>query len=258
MNQSATQAAFDKQSLPAGTFSWSADSKTMTYKPSTALLYAQATAPATVQARLYSFSLGVASKSLAGVPLASAETFRFTTSREFALTLTPTELWSVKAPGLTSTWPSTPAAVNDATQCLASANCTSVPVGDDPAKLGVRAVLRYNPALPLGAFVEDARMYVGIAFSNGSVTNFGSLQVATSPSVLAAGAPTGATFTFNVGPNGSTTTANVLIPGLISNGSFNATDLFLSVQWSVANDGDSARDDIGLSDGFILTHYLLP
>ena len=256
MNQAATEAAFDKQTLPVGTFTWSADSKTMTYTPSTPLLYAQATAPATVQAKLYSCSLGSASKSLAGAQLAAAKTFGFTTLREFSLTLTPSERWSVKAPSSATTWPTTPAAANDATQCTGS--CASVPVGDDQAKIGVRSVFRYNTVLPPGAFVEDARMYIGIAFSNGSVANFGSLQLATAPNVLAAGAPTGAVFTFNIGATGTTTTSNVLVPGVISNGSFNTTDLFLSVQWSVATDGDSASDNISLSDGFILTHYLLP
>ena len=81
---------------------------------------------------------------------------------------------------------------------------------------------------------------------------------AKAPNLLGAGIPTGAVFSFTVGPNGTLTTANVLAPGLITSGSFGTNDLYVSVQWSVATDSDAAYDNISITDGHLLTHYLIP
>jgi len=245
MDRGATEAAFDKQSLPAGSFSWSADSKTMTYKPSTPLAYATATAPATPQARLYSFQIRESATSAAGVRLAAAQTFFFTTARQIILELFPSELWSVKSTGTAS-------------QCMAPAGCTKVPIGDDDAKVGLRAVFRYTASLPAEAFVQEVQMYVDIGFVSGSVSNLGALQVAKVSTVAGTPTPTGATFTFSPGANGTTTSANVTVPALISNGSLGTADLLIAVQWSIVTDNDNAPDNISLGDGHLVLHYLLP
>ncbi|MEI9954584.1 MAG: Ig-like domain-containing protein [Pseudomonadota bacterium] len=258
MNKTVTQAAFDQQSLPAGTFSWSTDSKTMTYKPSSALVYATGTVPASTQAKLYTFRVNATAESAAGMQVAAAKTIGFTTAKQITVTLSPTELWSVKATSSATTWPTTPAVDSGASQCTASDDCDSLPVGDDSSKIGVRGVFRYDATLPSGAFVQDVQMFIGIGFSNGSITNFGSLQLAKAPSRLGAGVPTGAVFSFTVGTNGTLTSANLLAPGLISSGSFGTNDLYVSVQWSVATDADTLYDNISITDGRLLTHYLIP
>ena len=242
MNHALTEAGFDKQSLPAGTFSWSADSKTMTYKPSSALLYALGTAPASTQARLYSYALSTNAQSAAGVPLAAAQTVGFTTARSIAVELFPTESWSVKTPGV-------------ATPC--SGACTSLPIGDDASNLGLRGVFRYNAALPPEAFVEDVYMYIDIAFSTGNVVPLQSLQTAKTATVSGSPMPTGSSFAFSKLANGLSTTSVGSAP-LTSNGSFGTTDLYVAVQWSLSTNNDSVSDTINVSDGHLLTRYLIP
>jgi hypothetical protein len=245
MNQSATQAAFDKQSLPAGSFSWSLDSKTMTYTPSSPLAYATGTAPSTTQAKLYSYQLTTNARSAAGVPLTAPQTIGFTTARQIAWTLVPTQLWLVKSTG-------------NVGQCLASGGCSSLLIGDDEVKAGLRGVFRYNVTVPPEAFVQDVQMYIGITFSSGSVANFGSLQLGKTASVPATPTATGSAFTFALGANGTSTTAHVAVPALITDGSFGSNDLFVAVQWSVTSNNDAISDAISVSDGHLLTHYLFP
>src|SRR5262249_20620876 len=116
----------------------------------------------------------------------------------------------------------------------------------------------YNTSLPTGAFIQDATMSLNVYFANGNVTSLLPLQVAKATSVTFASGAALASFSFTVGSVGVTTPTTTNANALLTNGSFGANPLYLSVQFATASNFNNAYDNAFLTDGHLAIHYLIP